>query len=436
MTPFLAAFTALVALCWGIAPSANPVNAPYTLWALRQDALNLTGLWSISLMSLAMILATRPTCLERAFNGMDKIYRNHKRAGILAIAFAVAHWLVEMASDPIKTLIGRTGRLPKEHADGFLEIARDFAKDLGEWAIYVAIAMLAITLWKRFPFNAWRTLHKLMPIVYLTLAFHAAVLMPFDYWSQPVGVLVALLISAGTIASVHILAGRVGRTRRHVGRIAEVTAISPEITEVICTLDATWPPHRAGQFAFVTFSPNEGAHPFTIANAAGPERSLTFQIKGLGDYTTGLAKRLRLGQPVLIEGPYGCFERPRPRSDRAQIWIAGGIGITPFLAWLDELVNGPENSIKAHLYYCVSNRDTDPFVPRLEAAHQRIHGLSLSVISSDRDTPLDAAMLATHNPAQADIWFCGPQALAKTLNAERQAIGFKGQFHQEAFEMR
>ena len=98
---------------------------------------------------------TRPTGKGIQWHGQG--HRTHKWAGILAVAFAAAHWLVEMSGDLIKALVGRSGRLPKEHLGGFLDILRDLAKDLGEWAIYAAIAMLAITLWKRFPFNVWRT---------------------------------------------------------------------------------------------------------------------------------------------------------------------------------------------------------------------------------------------------------------------------------------
>lgn len=436
MRTFLAAFTALIALCWSLAPNANPVDAPYNVWALRQDALYLTGLLSISFMSITMVLATRPAFLERPFNGMDKIYRIHKWAGILAVGFAAAHWLVEMADDLIKAFVGRGGRLPKEHVGGFFEILRDLAKDLGEWAIYVVIAMLAITLWKRFPFNAWRTLHRLMPIVYLTLALHAAALMPVSYWLQPVGMLMAVLLGSGTLASFHVLAGRVGRSRQHVGQIVKVYEASAGVTEVTCSMDSTWPAHRAGQFAFVTFSPGEGAHPFTIASAAKADHTLNFQIKGLGDYTTDLSRKLRVGQPLVIEGPYGCFAQSRRKSPKEQIWIAGGIGITPFLAWLDELANYPERAPRAHLYYCVRNRDTDPFVGRLEAACGRIAGLSLNIVSSDRDPPLTAATLTRHGTGRKDIWFCGPRSLAKALKAGRRLTGLKGRFHQEAFEMR
>ena len=87
-------------------------------WILRQQGLYLSGLLSIALVSLAMLLATRSPWLEAPLGGMDPVYRSHKWAGILACAFAALHWLIEMSSDLLKAVIGRQGRAPKEKFNG------------------------------------------------------------------------------------------------------------------------------------------------------------------------------------------------------------------------------------------------------------------------------------------------------------------------------
>src|SRR5690606_31498603 len=180
MKPLLAGLIALVTLAWAATP-LDPAAA--TPWLVRQEALYLTGLWSVALLSLAMVLATRPVWLERPLGGMDRIYRTHKWAGILAIAFAALHWLVEMSDDVIKSLWGRAGRVSVDHTGGSFETMREFGEDLGEWAIYALLAMLVLTVWKRFPFKFWRWLHKAMPVLYLMLVIHAAFLSPLDYWT-------------------------------------------------------------------------------------------------------------------------------------------------------------------------------------------------------------------------------------------------------------
>ena len=78
MTPPLPAFLAVLTLAWGV--NAVTLDASQTTlpWLIREQGLYLSGLLSIGLMSLAMVLATRPVILERPLGGMDRIFRVHK----------------------------------------------------------------------------------------------------------------------------------------------------------------------------------------------------------------------------------------------------------------------------------------------------------------------------------------------------------------------
>lgn len=430
----------LVTLAWGWDVYSAPAPAGGSLaWIIRQEAMYLTGLLSIALMSLAMILSARPAWAEATLGGLDRAYRLHKWSGILAIGIAAAHWLVEMSDDVLKALVGREGRLPKERYGGLLETLRELAEPMGEWAIYAVLAMLVLTLWKRFPYRTWRHVHRVMPAFYLMLVFHAAMLVPSDYWLQPIGVVLALLLTGGVIASVMSLAGRIGRHRRVAGTIESVAGSAAEVTEVTCRLGAGWQGHRAGQFAFVTFDDKEGAHPFTIASADRGDRSVTFQIKALGDYTRGLGRRLEPGRAVQIEGPYGQFDLARRNPRAQQIWIAGGIGVTPFLAWLEALQTQPDQAPAADLHYCTRDRDNDGFVPRLAALCAGLPSVRLHVHGARNGEMLSVETLkaARTGAKTAEVWFCGPQGLADSLKEGLKNIwGGRLRFHQEAFEMR
>ena len=61
-------------------------------------------------MALIMLLALRPVWLERPLGGMDRVYRLHKWAGILAVGAGAAHWLIKLAGGPMKSLLGTQGR--------------------------------------------------------------------------------------------------------------------------------------------------------------------------------------------------------------------------------------------------------------------------------------------------------------------------------------
>jgi predicted ferric reductase len=426
---------ALLALAWGWDIAQTPADPNVqALWLVRQQGLYLSGLLSVAMLSLAMFLATRPVWLEAPLGGMDRMYRSHKWAGILAVGLAALHWLVEMSGDILKATIGRHGRVPEAVFTGWLDVLRDLAEDMGEWAIYALLAMLVITLWKKFPYRPWRFLHRAMPVLYLMLVLHAALLAPTGYWAQPVGALLAVLLGAGVYGAVHTLLGRIGKTRESSGEIMAVEPLAPDVTTVVCHLGSTWRGHRPGQFAFVSFDDHEGAHPFTIASADQGDHTVSFQIKALGDYTRSLPQRLKPGQSVRVEGPYGRFDMGRRQRRARQIWIAGGIGVTPFLAWLASLQATPDQAPAAELHYCTRDQSTDVFVPRLRALCAALPSVQLQIHDARQGAKLTAAALGVSG--KTEIWFCGPTGLAKALRQGLAALGVRPRFHQEAFEMR
>ncbi|NMG53818.1 ferredoxin reductase family protein [Aromatoleum aromaticum] len=439
MIPTLTALIAIVAGAWGWDLAVNGAGSGSVPWVVYEQGLYLSGLLAIAMMSLAMVMATRPPGVERLLGGMDRAYRLHKWAGILAAGFASLHWLLEMSDDVIEERYGEAGRGSDENVSGVLDTLRDAGEELGEFAIYLVLAMIVLALWKRFPYKFWRHIHRAMPVLYLMLAFHAAVLAPTAYWSEPTGLLLAGALSAGTLAAVWSLTGRIGRGRQAHGVVTAVASPAPDVTEVVCRLDGNWRGHHAGQFAFVTFNRIEGAHPFTIASADQGDRSVRFQIKALGDYTRELSRRIAVGQAVTVEGPYGRFELARQDRKARQIWVAGGIGITPFLAWLDALRASPAAAPVADLHYCTRAGAADPFVGRLETLCRDLPSVTLHVHDTARHGALTAERLATlHDCRQrAEVWFCGPRAFAEQLRSglARAWLG-RLRFHQEAFDMR
>jgi predicted ferric reductase len=437
MKTLLVGLIALITLTWAWHAVSAGGGSP--VWVARQEALYLSGLLSIGLMSLSMFLAARPVWLERPLGGLDQMYRTHKWAGILAVSFAALHWLIEMSDDVLKALVGREGRIAKIKDGGLLESLRHLAEDMGEWAIYAVLAMLLLTLWRRFPYRPWRFLHQVMPLIFLMLAFHAVLLAPIDYWEQPAGWVLALLLVGGVYGSVVSLAGRIGRARQVQGTIISVEQTTADIVNVTCQLDPGWRGHRPGQFAFVTFDPGEGAHPYTLANANQGDCRVRFEIKALGDYTGNLANRLRIGQRMTLEGPYGRFDFARHNPKAKQVWIAGGIGVTPFLAWLEALQSSPGQMPAVDLHYCTRDRTQDPYVARLATLCENLPGIRLQVHGSRQGEVLKPTTLVAgvEAPGLAEVWFCGPQGLVDSLqNGLREAGQCHIKFHQEAFALR
>lgn len=400
-------------------------------WQVRDEALNLSGLLAITLMSWAVVLAARPRLLEGPLGGLDRMYRQHKWAALLAAVAALAHWGIEMSDDILKAWVGRAGRVPHERWTGWLGEVQHLAKDMGEWALYAVLAMVVLALWKRFPYRPWRRLHQLMPVLYLMLALHAVMLAPRDYWTQPVGAWLAACLALGSVASLWALSGAIGRARRHAG-VVEAVQLTGEVLNVRVKPQRPMPPHRPGQFAFVTLDAREGAHPFTIASAPSGAGTLDFKIKALGDYTRGLPARVTAGQPVVIEGPYGRFDFARHDPQRRQVWVAGGIGVTPFLAWLDP--GAPELKAPVDFHLCVRDAATDPLVAQVRALCEPRPTVTLTVHDAAQGDQLSVEGLP--QAESLEVWCCGPRGLGEALRRGLKAQGRAVRFHQEAFEMR
>jgi predicted ferric reductase len=307
----------------------------------------------------------------------------------------------------------------------------------GEWGFYAAVVLIALALVKRFPYRQFFKTHRLLAIVYLMLAFHSVVLINFSYWRSPVAWVIALLLLGGTAGAVASLTRRIGQQRRALGTV-EALAYNPgnQVLRVDIRLERDcWEGHDAGQFAFVSFADGEGAHPFTISSAWKNDGLLHFHIKDLGDYTARLGATLKAGDRATVEGPYGCF---RFGSDRPrQIWVAGGIGITPFMARMEELAHRGQAANQVVLFYSTKNPE-EGFVERLRQLASA-SGIALHVIVSGRDGKLDADKLCAKVPAwkEASLWFCGPASFAHSLRRDLSGRGFAAEhFHQELFDMR
>ena len=387
-----------------------------------------------------MVLAARVVQFENLLGGLDEFYRLHRWFGVAGAVAAIAHWFAEVG---VRWMARQRWLPPRQRppappqpTDGFdpFRDLREPATTLGEIAFYLLLALVLVALWKRVPYRHFLKVHKLLSPVFLVLVFHSVILMDRGYWSAPIGPVVAILMGAGTVAATASLFGRIGKSRRAAGSIESLTYY-PENTvlDVTVRLATAWPGHRAGQFAFVDFGGAEGAHPFTITSAWKRDGRLSFSIKGLGDYTRALPEQLFEGQAVTVEGPYGRFDF---RGEGRQIWIGGGIGITPFIAGLEELAERGRNG-PVHLIYS-TRAPSDAFIDNIRRLAERA-GVPFHLIVSPPEPPLTVDRLAEIVPEwmEADVWFCGPRAFGDALADQLQERGFPpGRFHRELFEMR
>jgi predicted ferric reductase len=445
---FWAALALLAALWLASDPQVLPARG---FFPLRGSMVQATGVLAMGCMSLAMILALRPRWPERRLGGLDKMYRLHKWLGIGALVLAIVHWL--WAKGPKwavdlgwleRPMRGPQGG-PENPVAQALRGLREPAESLGEWAFYAAVLLIAVALIQSVPYRLFYKTHRLLAAVYLVLVFHTVVLMRFGSWASPLGVVMAVLLAYGTYAAIVVLLRRVGAARRVKGRIAALHRYpGVHVIEAAIDLPKGWPGHQAGQFAFATADAAEGPHPFTIASAwSETDRRITFIAKELGDYTRRLAQTLKVGQEITVEGPYGCFTFGDgcPR----QIWVGGGIGITPFIARIKHLAELRRRGLgdaaipqDVHLFHTTAEHDAEA-LGKL-AADGEAAGIHLHVLVDARDGRLTGERIRALVPGwrEASLWFCGPGGFGAALRQDFAAQGFpvEDRFHQELFAMR
>ncbi len=431
----------LIAL-WFLADTLLP-KRPLTYFMFRNVFVQFTGTLAMGTMSAAMILAMRPKWLEPRLSGLDKMYRLHKWLGVTGLVIAINHWWWAQGT---KWMVG-WGWLPRpqrgqggQQSLGFIEgwfrSQRRFAESLADWAFYAVLALIVLALIKRFPYHLFQKTHKLLAAGSLVLAFHAVVRVKFSDWSQPVGWLLALLMLGGTVSAVLALLNRVGGNRKTQG-IVESLVYYPNLRtlQTSIKLQNGWMGHSAGQFAFVKSDKKEGAHPYTIASAWDiTEKRLVFIIKALGDNTSKLHQSLKVGDTLTVEGPYGCFDFQDDK--KRQIWVGGGIGITPFIARMKHLAQTPGQQ-EIDLFYTTADFNQE-FIDKLTADAQAA-SVRLYVLVDSKDGLLNADRIRAAVPEwqSSSIWFSGPVAFKDALCDGFVKTGLStSDFHQELFEMR
>lgn len=435
------ALLAGLTLLWALADSFLP--SPLTYFSLRSVMVQYTGIIAMAAMSVAVILAVRPRPIEPLLGGLDKMYRLHKWLGITALVFASVHWVWAKGT---KWAVGwgwltrpAKGGGPAELGglEQLLRSQRGLAESLGEWAFYAAVVLIVLALVKRFPYRWFAKTHSLLAVLYLLLVLHTLVLVKFAYWTQPIGIVTALLLLGGSLAALQALFKRIGAQRKVEGEIQRLIEY-PELSvlETHIALHDGWPGHQAGQFAFVTSSAAEGAHPYTIASAWNPpQRQISFITKALGDHTRRLPQLLRVGDRVTVEGPYGCFTFEDQKQ--RQIWIGAGIGITPFVARLKQLALTPDRQHSIDLFH-PSGEYSAAAMAKLRA-DAAAAGVRLHLLVGNQNGRLSGERLR-HEVADwqaASVWFCGPAGFGRALRDDLLAHGLKPQdFHQELFQMR
>jgi len=290
------------------------------------------------------------------------------------------------------------------------------------------------SLVRRLAYQSFVVVQRLLGAAFAVGAFHSFAVRGTAAASPLLAVYLACLTALGLVSFGYRLAGGRSKRTRRPYRVAEAHRLGDDVIEIVLSPVASPLVFAAGQFVYVTFRqdgiPRE-SHPFTIASAPGDE--LRIVVKRLGDFTSRVMG-LRPGAGAQVEGPFGSFSL-HPDPINSQTWIAGGIGITPFLSWARSL----DRALPIDLYYCTPGAEQAHFIESLYEIADRFPRFRVVPIRKSSLGHLDVEDIAAINPnvASGHVFICGPQEMIENMTRGFEARGVPPhRIHSEEFDFR
>ena len=423
-------FCALTVICWLINLQFNPVAMNGR--AITHEVFYLTGVLAWGMMTMAIVIAARPSWIEKiTATPMDELYRWHKRLGLAAAALTALHYFNKALIAPVLSLmtlepVVKASRGELMGWDAFWSSLRGFAVTSSQWATYIGLALLIITFVPWIRYNRWLSWHKLFSLLYLLLSIHCIRLMDAADALTPFGLVNITATVLGLYYSVKLLIVGPGSDKTAKATLSRV--VKNQASTLVSLRPDKPLSARSGAFAFVKTPGNE-KHPFSIATIA-PDGELTFAVKALGDYTGQVVPALQAGQKIDIEGPWGAFypDWANPR----QCWFAGGIGIAPFCAWLNDAAHTHHGDIR--LVWCIKSKENDPLYPRVQALADKA-GVRLEIYESAK-ARLDVKTLFSKNMPQKLAVCAGEELALAVIDAFTRGGGDRKAIQREFFQWR
>lgn len=418
-------FCLVPVVLWMQAPSFTPRFSDFTTGMANIG--QLLGLIGSAMFAISLLLSARFHFLDKIFNGLDKVYAKHNQLGQLAFIMLLLH--------PLFLLPKYSGGLFSGAAE-FLWVGSYWPKNWGIISLYSLIALIILTIFLRPKYNIWKWTHKFMGIAFFLASLHIWLIPSDTSRYMPLRIYMLSLAGIGLIAFIyHTMLGWL-LIRRFKYRVTNVLVLNDYIYEINMEPMGKPVSFTPGQFIFINFldkNISSESHPFSITS--GPnETRLSIMIKNSGDYTSKIGSILP-GTVAKIEGPFGAFNY-RKAKNKDQIWIAGGIGVTPFISMARSLKK--EDGFNIDLYYCVRSENDAVYLGLLESISAALSNtFKVFPFYSEDGVRIDAETIQKTSGRLSnnnDIFLCTSVGMIKSLGAQFKAKGIgKNLIHSEEF---
>jgi len=421
----LALLAALPALRWLF---LAPLSLRFSDFGSAATSLGqIFGLTGLAMFSLNLILASRLKIFDEIFYGLNRMYNFHRANGTIAFSLLLFH--------PLFLVFNYLRFSVREAALFLLPFAGVSAKTYGSIALGIMAVLIIMTFYVKIKYHYWKISHKFM-----TLAFVFALLHVFfigsDVSRDPI--LRTYLLSLGFIGLAAgsyraWLSGFFNKDFTY--QVVNLNQLNLDVVEIGLEPVGRAMKYRAGQFVFLRLkgvAVSRESHPFSMSSSPA-EKNLKFLIKNLGDYTAEL-RSLRVGDLALVEGPFGKFSFDKLTAKK-QIWLAGGIGIAPFLGLAADLAG---RDYEVDLYYSVKDKPEAVLLDQLMNLSSANHNFKVRPWYSNEQGRISGEKISelSHGLKDKEIFICGPLIFMTSLREQLMKLGVSGaKIHWEKFDL-
>lgn len=400
-------------------PSAETLAGTLTLLAKTSAYVGFAAYaWSL-------ILGARLRFIESLFGGLDKLYIAHRVIGGTAILLILLH--------PIFLSF----RIWISSFGGVLHMWNPFGPfylQMGILAFIVAMLATVVTYWVKVKHQTFIRIHALLGWVIIPSMLHVFLSHGAIASNEPLRRYMLILSAlALVIFMYHTVFGK-WLIKRYKYKVQKVVQLGDNIAEVYLKPVLRPISYTPGQLAFVKIldpAVDDEPHPFALTQHHN-SRVTSIVVKDLGDWTAKMPS-LTPGSTVLLDGPHGRFSYLNVENKK-QLWIAGGIGVTPFLAMARAMRKNSKYQID--MFYCTKTKSEMVFFRELHKIANKHKNFRLIGVCEEKDGFLTADKMEEFSGdlKDKDVFICGPPIMMKTLQQQLLQKGlFDVQIHFEDF---
>lgn len=372
-----------------------------SLYSLYRVLGQLCGILGLSLFAINFILSARFRFLDNLFAGLDKSYQAHHKLGAYAFVFILLH--------PTFLALQYLGVSPSAVVLFLQSGITDFAVVWGELAIAIVFIILFITFYIRLRYENWKAIHRWIGLGLLCAGLHIYLIPSTTARFAPLRWYMIGLVLVGIFCWLYSLVIR-RYTKHNFTYVVTEVVRSSSIVQIHMEPKDRVIQHFPGQFGFFTFDSDKQSHPFSFTSV-GNTGKISIAVKAVGDYTLQL-QSVQIGAKVNVEAPYGKFGR-YALPNYKQIWVAGGIGVTPFISMVKNLTTISPETI---LWLSVKNENDSPFITFFQQLSHKIKSFSFHVVYTDQQGYITASQILRNQKVQeCQIYLCGPIPMMKSL---------------------